>query len=103
MADGEKRHDRRVTYPCEVECTGAGTNALNPRISDLSTSGAFIDSMMAAPVGTRFAVKFVLPSGPLQVTAEVVHSMEHFGMGVRFLDLTPEQRTRIEEFVQSRD
>lgn len=103
MADGEKRGERRVTFPCEVECTGAGANPLNPRISDLSSSGAFIDSMMAVPVGTRFAVKFVLPSGPIQLTAEVVHSMEHFGMGVRFLDVTQEQRTRLEEIVQSRD
>jgi hypothetical protein len=99
----EKRHARRVTYPCEVECTGAGANPLNPRISDLSSSGAFIDSMMAVPVGTRFSVKFVLPSGPIQLDAEVVHSMEHFGMGVRFLDVTPDQRARLEEMVQAQD
>jgi hypothetical protein len=102
MAD-EKRHDRRVTYPCEVECTGAGATPLKPRISDLSARGAFIDSMMAAPVGTRFSVKFELPSGPIQLEAEVVHSMEHFGMGVRFLDVTPEQHTRLEQVVQTQD
>jgi len=103
MTNGEKRHDRRVTYPCEVECTGAGANPLNPRISDLSSSGAFIDSMMAVPVGTRFAVRFVLPSGPIQLNAEVVHSMEHFGMGVRFVDVTPEQHNLLEEVVQAHD
>jgi PilZ domain len=103
MTDGEKRHDKRVSFPCEVECTGAGANPLNPRISDLSSSGAFIDSMMAVPVGTRFAVRFALPSGPIQLNAEVVHAMEHFGMGVRFVDLTNEQRGRLEELVQSRD
>lgn len=103
MADDEKRHDKRVSFPCEVECTGAGANPLNPRISDLSSSGAFIDSMMAVPVGTRFMVRFSLPSGPIQLSAEVVHAMEHFGMGVRFLDVTPEQHTRLEDLVQSRD
>jgi len=103
MTDADKRQHKRVSYPCEVECTGAGANPLNPRISDLSSSGAFIDSMFPVPVGTRFAVGFALPSGPIQLTAEVVHSMEHFGMGVRFLDVTIEQRARLEEAVQSRD
>ena len=103
MTDGDKRRAKRVSYPCEVECTGAGENPLNPRISDLSSSGAFIDSMMPVPVGTRFAVRFALPSGPIQLMAEVAHSMERFGMGVRFLDLTSEQRARLEEAVKSRD
>jgi PilZ domain-containing protein len=99
----DKRHARRVAYPCEVECTGAGANPLNPRISDLSASGAFIDSMMAVPVGTRFLVRFTLPSGPIELHAEVVHSMEHFGMGVRFLGATGEQLSRLEAAVQARD
>jgi PilZ domain-containing protein len=99
----DKRHAKRVSYPCEVECTGAGANPLNPRISDLSSSGAFIDSMMAVPVGTHFVVSFTLPSGPIQLEAEVVHSMEHFGMGVRFLGTTGEQVNRLEAAVQSRD
>jgi hypothetical protein len=83
-----------------VECTGAGDNPLNPRISDLSTTGAFVDSMVEVPAGSRMSMKFTLPDGTIvAVTAEVVYSMPHFGMGVRFLDLIDEQRRAIERVV----
>jgi len=99
MGDAENRRATRVSYPCEVECTGVGANPLNPRISDLSATGAFIDSMNAVPVGSLIKLKFTLPTGNIAVSAEVVHAMEHFGMGVRFLDLSDEQRGFIEQFV----
>jgi hypothetical protein len=100
LGDSEKRGAKRVPFPCEVECTGAGENPLNPRISDLSATGAFIDSMVEVPAGSRMRMKFTLPDGtPVAVEAEVVHSMPHFGMGVRFLDLTDEQRGALERFV----
>jgi len=95
----EHRRATRISYPCEVECTGVGENPLNPRISDLSATGAFIDSMNAVPVGSKMALKFTLPTGSISVNAEVVHAMEHFGMGVRFLDLSDEERRLIEEVV----
>ena len=99
MGDSENRRAARVSYPCEVECTGVGANPLNPRISDLSATGAFIDSMNAVPVGTLMKLRFTLPTGNVTVNAEIVHAMDHFGMGVRFLDLTDEQRGFIDQIV----
>lgn len=100
VGDSDKRDAKRVSFPCEVECTGAGSNRLNPRISDLSATGAFIDSMMEVPAGSRMSLKFKLPSGQaVSVNAEVVHSMPHFGMGVRFIDLNDENRGAIEQVV----
>ena len=99
MGDAENRRATRISYPCEVECTGVGQNPLNPRISDLSVTGAFIDSMNAVPVGAKMKLTFTLPTGGISVNAEVVHAMEHFGMGVRFLDISDDQRRAIEEVV----
>ena len=87
----EKRQATRVPYVCEVECFGVGNTAISPRISDLSTSGAFIDSLTELPVGSTLMLKFSLNSTPLKVRAQVVHSMPSIGMGVRFLDLVPDQ------------
>jgi hypothetical protein len=102
LSDSEKRGAKRIPFPCEVECTGAGDNSLNPRISDLSVTGAFIDSMVEVPAGTRMNIRFKLPDGTaLALAAEVVHSMPHFGMGVRFMGLNPEQRSALERFVAS--
>jgi hypothetical protein len=100
MEPSEKRGAKRVPFFCEVECTGAGDDPLSPRISDLSATGAFIDSMVAVPAGSRLTLKFTLPDGqPAVINAEVVHSMPHFGMGVRFLELTDEQRRAIDQLV----
>ncbi|MET0553621.1 MAG: PilZ domain-containing protein [Vicinamibacteria bacterium] len=102
MADAaEKRADRRVSYPCEVDCSGvvAGMSPISPRISDLSVSGAFVDSMVTVPVGTHLRMKFSLPSLVVDCVGEVVHEMPQFGMGVRFLELTPLQKVAIEEVV----
>ena len=101
MADLDKRGAKRVPYRSEVECSTTGNTPLDPRISDLSVTGAFIDSMNELPVGTRLHLRFPLPSGEVvSVEAVVVHSMPHFGMGVRFLDLDDAPRREIEALVE---
>jgi c-di-GMP-binding flagellar brake protein YcgR len=102
MGDLEKRGARRIAYRSEVECSSTGNSPLDPRISDLSASGAFIDSMNGLPAGSRLHLRFPLPSGQtVSVEAEVVHSMPHFGMGVRFLGMADETRRAIESFVDA--
>lgn len=101
MGDEDRRRATRVSFPCEVECTGVGVgqSPLNPRLSDLSLTGAFVDSVVTLPPGTRVRLKFPLPSAVVTVMAEVAHAMPQFGMGVRFIDLDPAQRAAIEEVV----
>jgi len=99
MDNEDKRKAKRVSYACEVECFGVSTNPLNPRISDISSTGAFVDAMTSLPVGTKMNLRFSLPNRQITATAEVVHSMEHFGMGVQFVDLSDGDRKAIEEFV----
>ncbi len=100
MSD-DKRRSPRVSYACEVECTGVGMglSPLNPRISDLSATGAFIDCMTHIPQGSQVKLKFGLGGRTINATAEVAHSMPQFGMGVRFLEMSDEDRRAIEEFV----
>ncbi len=103
MSDpANKRASQRVSYPCEVECTGVGVglSPLNPRISDVSATGAFVDSVVTLPAGTQFRLKFSLPSLIVDCVGEVMHEMPQFGMGVRFLELTAEQRAALDEVVQ---
>jgi hypothetical protein len=100
MGDLEKRAAKRIPYHSEVECSTTGNTPLDPKISDLSATGAFIDSMNGLPAGTRLYLRFPLPNGEtVSVEAEVVHSMPHFGMGVRFLDLAEGPRRAIEKLV----
>jgi hypothetical protein len=97
----EGRRAPRVPYLAEVQCTGVGmgTSPLNPRISDLSTSGAFIDSMTQMPVGAHLKLVFRINGHEVNTTAEVAHSMPQFGMGVRFVELSEEDRYAITRLV----
>ena len=98
----DKRASKRVSYPCEVECSsvGVGINPLSPRISDLSATGAFIDSMVTLPEGTLVKLQFSLPSLVVNCNGVVMHEMPQFGMGVRFVDLTAEQQAALAEVVK---
>jgi hypothetical protein len=98
----EKRKAKRVQYLTEVECEGADYRRHTCRISDLSTTGAFVDSMLTYPPDSIVKLKFLLGSTEVQVSAQVCYSMPQIGMGVRFLDLTPEQLLAIETVVQGR-
>jgi c-di-GMP-binding flagellar brake protein YcgR len=97
----EKRKAPRASYPCEVACdmfTGGTPQTF--RLSDLSTGGAFIDAMVELQPGSRVGLRFSTGPREIQVNAEVVHAMPHFGMGVRFIDLSEEDRVEIDRLVR---
>ena len=98
----EKRNSKRVTFLCEVSCTGEGGNRLNTRITDLSRTGAFIDSMTQFNVGSILTLWFQVGSATVQIKGEVRYVMPQVGMGVQFLDLTPNQMEAIESLVEGR-
>ena len=101
MSD-DKRSAPRVPNFTEVDCYAAdGTGTPIPaRMSDLSVTGAFIDSVNTLPLGTKLALHFMAGQHELLVGAEVVHAMPQFGMGVRFLNLTAEGRAAIEALIK---
>jgi len=103
--DPERRAARRIAFPCRVECTPVGVtqSPVNPRISELSATGAFIDTLVALPRGAVVRLRFRLPSGEISCSGEVVHDMPQFGMGIKFVGLTPQARGRIEQLVHERD
>lgn len=99
----DRRRADRVTHLIRVEGNGAATGPFTTRISDLSTDGAFLDSVVSFPDGTTFTLRFTIGSTRIEVTGEVCYSIKHVGMGVRFLDLSPEHHRAIDEFVRSNE
>ena len=70
------------------------------RISDLSVTGCYIDTLNPLPLGSKIHLT-LKPSGEsMEVLAEVVSSSPNMGMGVRFLELTPEQKARLGEWME---
>jgi hypothetical protein len=98
----DRREAKRISYICEVECEGIGISRLATRITDLSTTGAFIDSMTCFTQGTILKIRFYVKDIPIEAECEVRYSMPQMGMGVRFLNLKPNYLALIEHLIEGK-
>jgi hypothetical protein len=98
----ERREAKRISYICEVECEGAGMSRLATRITDLSTTGAFIDSMTNFAPGTRLNLKFRVKDILIETQSEVRYSLRQTGMGVQFVDMRPEHLALLEHLIDGK-
>jgi hypothetical protein len=97
----EKRRAQRVAYPCEVRYSSGAADWQSARLSDISVDGAFVDTMIELPVGTKLLLAFEIEGTQVEIPTVVAHSMPQFGMGVRFLSLDPAARAAIEKYIRS--
>ena len=68
---------------------------------DVSRGGMFVDTRDPLPIGTEIALCFHLnDGGPIVVAlGEVKYHVTKLGMGVQFLELSPADRKRIDDYV----
>ena len=70
------------------------------RITDLSEGGCFVDTSGEALIGERLTFRVELPGGNrLELTGEVAHYMRPVGFGLRFVELSDEQREQLLSFL----
>lgn len=104
MADSfERRKQLRVTVSLPVEVRdGRGFSLHSTR--DISSGGVYFDRAIPHRVGSRVELSFTLPgdSRALRCTGEVVNvpDAHDYGMGIRFIDLSPQDCQRIEDFAE---
>jgi uncharacterized protein (TIGR02266 family) len=70
------------------------------RATNLSISGVYLEQTLPHPPGTRVDLQLRLPGdpAPIRLKGEVVNrASRDVGMGVRFVELTGEDRARIAE------
>jgi hypothetical protein len=82
----------------EVMEPPAGT-WLKTRLSDLSLSGCYVDTLHPLPVGARIRLRVVRNKIDLEVPATVIYSEPRLGMGVSFTQLSPEQKSILENWL----
>ena len=77
-------------------------------VRDISKGGVFIETATPPPTGTRLEVRLMTPDGTVSLHGLVVHvvdeeSSKRFnmpaGVGLQFVDLNPERRQAIQEYV----
>lgn len=104
MSDFERRRKVRVNVSVPIEVRDErGFSFHSTR--DLSASGCFFDRAIPHAVGARVALAFALPGEgrTIRCEGEVVNVPDRkgYGMGLRFLNLSPADEQRIEAFAQA--
>jgi hypothetical protein len=95
----ERRSEERLEVCLEAVWDGSGRTA---RIIDLSEGGCFFDAMGGACIGEILTFRVQLPNGVcLELSGEVAHEMPPVGFGLRFVNLTDEQREQLRSFIAS--
>ena len=91
----EQRRAKRFAYVCKVECEAFGSFSLN-RITNLSVTGAWIETLNPPPEGSILSLCFSAGSIEVRIQAEVRRRLLGEGMGVAFQNLLPRYRKAIE-------
>ncbi len=97
----ERRRSKRITFYADAVLDRLEPTSALPRVSNLSTSGAFIDSPSVLPPGSLSRLTFRVRDREIRVSVEVRHSVPGIGMGVQFLNLGPEDLAAIEALVRA--
>jgi PilZ domain-containing protein len=94
----DRRSQERLDVSLDAVWDGHGSRPA--RITDLSEGGCFVDTTGEALIGERLTFRVQLPAGNwLELKGEVAHRMRPVGFGLRFLDLSQEQREQLLSFI----
>ena len=100
MADSgrERRQHKRAPFIQDVKIIGGGT----VRSTEISVGGMYLEMIQSYPEGSVLELQFKLRNTdekPINVQARLLYKHSHIGIGLCFLNLTSEDRTKIEKFV----
>ena len=90
-------------YPYFVEIVlESSSGKREARISDISSGGCYIDSIVGVHEGEDVAFEFKQPiDAQPRFTGTVAYVLDGFGFGVRFKDLTDEQKAAVAAIIKS--
>ena len=88
----ERRRDERIPLILEVRWEGLSGKHV-ARISDISLSGCFVESLGQVSVGELVRFEIQLPTSRwMPLRGEVVYHLASLGFGVQFMGLTTMER-----------
>ena len=102
----DKRRARRIHTNLKFISCSSGLNA-DSRITNMSSSGAFIASSHHLPVDAEVALHLQLPGDHeiMAIDARVVWAKNHSkaasaGMGIEFTNIAPAHRNKLAAFIE---
>ena len=98
----EQERRRGPRFPsiasAEVLAESTGTR-MNSRISDLSASGCYVDTINPLPDGTLVRVRIFTETQSFEAPARVVYSHTHLGMGLVFREVQPNSQDVLQNWL----
>jgi hypothetical protein len=102
MSINESREASRYRLSYNLSAVYEGSSEAIPiRPPDLSTRGMFINTPQFLPVGAVLKLRLGFSGAEVLLRAEVRHCMPGLGVGVEFVDLSPEALRAIEEEINN--
>jgi hypothetical protein len=86
----ERRHAPRFPFIASAEVLAESTGSrMSTRISDLSASGCYVDTINPLLDGALVRVRIFTETQSFEAPARVVYSHTHLGMGLVFREVRP--------------
>jgi PilZ domain len=96
----DRRSGPRVKCVNSAEVYRAGENApIRTRTSDLSVGGCFLEMPNPLPKGGQVRIALWVEDFKLWTGAEVVSSTPGFGIGVKFTEMTEQDKNQLKRFL----
>jgi hypothetical protein len=96
----ERRHNPRYQFTATAELVDLQSRAkIQARTSDLSRGGCYIDTTNPLPVDATVRMRLTQDNRSFEAEARVVYSLTGMGMGVKFMDATPEHMGVLESWI----
>lgn len=94
---GERRKHERIPFREEVLIDGTRMSTC----MDISEDGLYISGIQSYEEHSFIEVTIPFNEGKITVKAQIRYTQPGIGIGVMFVDLTDEQKTKIQELLQS--
>lgn len=96
----ERRRSPRFPFIASAEVQEESNGSrLSARISDISATGCYVDTINPLPGRTAVRVKIFNETQSFEALATVAYSVMHLGMGLRFGEMPPGSRNVLQEWL----
>lgn len=96
----ERRRAPRFSFVASAEVLAESVGPrMSTRISDLSLSGCYVDTINPLHNGTLVHVKIFTDSHHFEASATVAFSQVHLGMGLAFRDVQPKFQQVLQDWL----